>query len=97
MERPVSQTYSEIPVPQTNGETPVPETNGETPVEDIKPPTDLYFDDVNIDAPVKEVMPEPVQPREERKEKPYEFEGIIFNTGVLEIMPDGYGFLLSRL
>ena len=103
-ETPVSQTYSEIPVPQTNGETPAPETNGETPapetsaetpVEDIKPPADLYFGDVNIDAAVKEVMPEPVQPREERKEKPYEFEGIIFNTGVLEIMPDGYGFLRS--
>ncbi len=28
-------------------------------------------------------------------EKPYEFEGIITNTGVLEIMPDGYGFLRS--
>jgi len=29
------------------------------------------------------------------KEKPFEFEGIITNTGVLEIMPDGYGFLRS--
>ena len=28
-------------------------------------------------------------------EKPYEFEGIIINSGVLEIMPDGYGFLRS--
>ncbi|MCW0484719.1 transcription termination factor Rho [Gaoshiqia sediminis] len=28
-------------------------------------------------------------------EKPYEFEGIITSTGVLEIMPDGYGFLRS--
>ena len=32
---------------------------------------------------------------EEKKEKPYDFEGIIYNTGVLEIMPDGYGFLRS--
>jgi transcription termination factor Rho len=94
-ETPVSLADSEIPVPATNEETPVPATNGETPFEDIKPPTDLYFGDVNADTPVKEVMPEPVQPREERKEKPYEFEGIIFNTGVLEIMPDGYGFLRS--
>ena len=33
----------------------------------------------------------------ERKpvEKPYEFEGILTGTGVLEIMPDGYGFLRS--
>ncbi|MDX9810821.1 MAG: transcription termination factor Rho [Bacteroidales bacterium] len=37
-----------------------------------------------------------VQPvKEERKEKPYEFDGIVYNTGVLEIMPDGYGFLRS--
>jgi len=28
-------------------------------------------------------------------EKQYEFEGIITNAGVLEIMPDGYGFLRS--
>lgn len=34
---------------------------------------------------------EPAEPAE----KPYEFEGIVANTGVLEIMPDGYGFLRS--
>jgi transcription termination factor Rho len=28
-------------------------------------------------------------------EKPYEFEGILIGTGVLEIMQDGYGFLRS--
>lgn len=38
---------------------------------------------------------QPVYTREEKKERPYEFEGIIYNTGVLEIMPDGYGFLRS--
>lgn len=38
-------------------------------------------------------VPEPV--REERKERAYDFEGIVANTGVLEIMPDGYGFLRS--
>ncbi|MDT8401997.1 MAG: transcription termination factor Rho [Bacteroidales bacterium] len=31
----------------------------------------------------------------ETKEPEYEFEGIISNTGVLEIMPDGYGFMRS--
>ncbi len=36
---------------------------------------------------------EPV--REEKKERAYDFEGIVANTGVLEIMPDGYGFLRS--
>jgi len=29
------------------------------------------------------------------QERPYEFDGIISNTGVLEIMADGYGFLRS--
>jgi len=29
------------------------------------------------------------------EERPYEFEGIISASGVLEIMPDGYGFLRS--
>jgi len=30
-----------------------------------------------------------------RNDKSYEFDGIITNSGVLEIMPDGYGFLRS--
>jgi len=32
---------------------------------------------------------------QQNQEKPYEFDGIISNTGVLEIMVDGYGFLRS--
>jgi transcription termination factor Rho len=41
--------------------------------------------------------PEPVREEriEERIERAYDFEGIVTNTGVLEIMPDGYGFLRS--
>ncbi len=31
----------------------------------------------------------------DKRDKYYEFEGIINNSGVLEIMPDGYGFLRS--
>jgi transcription termination factor Rho len=30
-----------------------------------------------------------------REEKNYDFDGIVYNTGVLEIKPDGYGFLRS--
>lgn len=38
----------------------------------------------------------PKQPKHQpNQEKPYEFDGIISNTGVLEIMVDGYGFLRS--
>jgi transcription termination factor Rho len=35
------------------------------------------------------------QKQQQPQEKPYEFDGIISNTGVLEIMADGYGFLRS--
>ena len=34
---------------------------------------------------------QPIAPQE----KPYEFDGILIGTGVLEMMPDGYGFLRS--
>jgi transcription termination factor Rho len=45
---------------------------------------------------IPEAQPEVTEPvREEKKERPYDFEGIVANTGVLEIMPDGYGFLRS--
>ncbi|HLN22297.1 MAG TPA: transcription termination factor Rho [Bacteroidales bacterium] len=65
--------------------------------DDLKtiPADDFYGADIIIEPPVRESVPEPVPVREERKEKPYDFEGIIYNTGVLEIMPDGYGFLRS--
>ncbi|HFB62334.1 MAG TPA: transcription termination factor Rho, partial [Bacteroidetes bacterium] len=51
----------------------------------------------------KETAPEtqdklekPVREKESRKEEPkYNLEGIINSEGVLEIMPDGYGFLRS--
>jgi transcription termination factor Rho len=52
--------------------------------------------DIIVESPPsKEFTPEPRVVKEERREKPYDFEGIIYNTGVLEIMPDGYGFLRS--
>jgi transcription termination factor Rho len=63
--------------------------------EEKAPSTDIYYGDIIVEPPVKEVPAEVVRPKEERKEKPYDFEGIIYNTGVLEIMPDGYGFLRS--
>ncbi len=37
----------------------------------------------------------PSKMRFDKRDKYYEFEGIILNSGVLEIMPDGYGFLRS--
>ena len=56
---------------------------------------EIHGGDIITEQPVKEPSPEVQQVKEEKKEKPYEFEGIIYNTGVLEIMPDGYGFLRS--
>jgi len=37
----------------------------------------------------------PKPSKQQVQEKPYEFDGIISNTGALEIMADGYGFLRS--
>ncbi len=74
---------------------PLPVNNEEVAVDEIKLSAEPYYGDVIIEPPVKEIIPEPPVQVEEKKEKPYEFEGIIYNTGVLEIMPDGYGFLRS--
>jgi transcription termination factor Rho len=65
-------------------------------VDESKLTPDIYFGDIIVDPPVvKETVNDLPPQREEKKEKPYDFEGIIYNTGVLEIMPDGYGFLRS--
>jgi transcription termination factor Rho len=82
------------PVPEVILET-APAAVNDVPVEDIKPAVDLPPEEVIPEVPVAEAVPQEVPEREEKKEKPYEFEGIIYNTGVLEIMPDGYGFLRS--
>jgi transcription termination factor Rho len=83
------------PIPENIVE---PESTGaesDSRFEEVKPSAEVYFGDIIVEPPVKESQPE-VQPvKEEKKDKPYDFEGIIYNTGVLEIMPDGYGFLRS--
>jgi len=73
----------------------IPNPAAEIPFEDKRPADNIYFGDIIVEPPVKESAPAPVHIKEERKEKAYDFEGIIYNTGVLEIMPDGYGFLRS--
>ena len=72
-----------------------PLTNGDEPFEEIKPSADVYFGDIIVDPPVKEHNIKVIPAKEDKKDKVYDFEGIIYNTGVLEIMPDGYGFLRS--
>jgi transcription termination factor Rho len=73
----------------------LPLVNGDTPFDEIKSSSEIYPSDIIVESPVKESVPEVVAIKEEKREKPYDFEGIIYNTGVLEIMPDGYGFLRS--
>jgi transcription termination factor Rho len=73
----------------------IPALNGDIPFEEVKPSADTYFGDIIVESPVKDVVHTPIPARDEKKERPYDFEGIIYNTGVLEIMPDGYGFLRS--
>ena len=48
-------------------------------------------------AEVQENVQQPVQEQRQQKqpEPVYEFDGVVEATGVLEIMPDGYGFLRS--
>jgi len=86
-------------IPEPVIDDPIPVAPEDTPVAPAELNTTQIADTPQapfIQEPEKDVPIEaaPVI-REERKEKPYEFEGIIFNTGVLEIMPDGYGFLRS--
>ena len=49
----------------------------------------------NNNMPEGETAPVQAAPERRQIEKPYEFEGILTGKGVLEIMPDGYGFLRS--
>jgi transcription termination factor Rho len=73
----------------------LPLVEPESAFDEIKTVTDVYFDDTIVEPHPKEIIPEILSVKEEKKEKPYDFEGIIYNTGVLEIMPDSYGFLRS--
>jgi transcription termination factor Rho len=84
----------EIETSQIVDNTP-PVINEETSFDEVKPSSEIYFGDIIVDPPVKENVTKVIPLREEKKEKTYDFEGIIYNTGVLEIMPDGYGFLRS--
>ncbi len=87
--------------------TPEPVTepdNDDLKFSDPTPETHIIQETISVDtphipaAPVPESvngLPEVPVIREEKKERIYDFEGIVSNTGVIEIMPDGYGFLRS--
>lgn len=83
------------PIPESLVENDLPLVDPETSPDEVKPPADIYFGEIIVEPPVKEPAPDTQPVKEDKKEKPFDFEGIIYNTGVLEIMPDGYGFLRS--
>lgn len=55
----------------------------------------LQFKDKEKDSDEGNITTTQTERKTTEKEKPYEFEGILTGTGVLEIMQDGYGFLRS--
>ena len=102
-ERPNRKERFEKPYPDQRSIEPFPEhlierslpVNSPDETLEEKQPAAEYFGDIIIESPVRQAAAEVFPVREEKREKPYDFEGIIYNTGVLEIMPDGYGFLRS--
>jgi transcription termination factor Rho len=84
-----------LPEPGLMKERQLDESTDESITDAFKIPDDNLPLEPLIGRPVKHEVREVPEIKEERKERPYEFEGIISNTGVLEIMPDGYGFLRS--
>jgi transcription termination factor Rho len=91
---PVPESILE-PAPDSLQDNPISLDNGDATVEESKISDYTFPEEPVIEVPEKEIIPEVVPVKEEKRERPYEFEGIIYNTGVLEIMPDGYGFLRS--
>jgi transcription termination factor Rho len=70
------------------------------PVATVVPPEIIVKPDISAkpeysQRPAFERKPHPIPPQQQQQEKGTEFDGIIASSGVLEIMPDGYGFLRS--
>lgn len=78
------------------GKTPM---NGRSRIQNQQNRPNISEKSATVNSVSAEVGQAPQQPtnRSEKpeKEKPYDFEGILYGTGVLEIMSDGYGFLRS--
>jgi len=67
------------------------------PIEDISYEKPAETTETEVSPQIRMEEPEPTPHRVEvkKEDKTFEFEGIVMATGVLEIMPDGYGFLRS--
>ena len=107
-EEPVQQPQKQQPQQQSKGKqkrqriAKNPVQNADAPVEEIKEEAQAPAENNEIqDQSQKEQPQKQQQSKQERQEKQpqpkpvIEFDGVVEATGVLEIMPDGYGFLRS--
>ena len=100
-------TKAEMPVPAAEQQTQQPQqqrpknrkdnnnpknrnNNAQRAQQQQRQPQQGYYNEA-ANRPVPAALPQP-QPE---REKQYDFDDILSGTGVLEIMPDGYGFLRS--
>ncbi len=83
------------PAIETNRDNAPDKKDEKTPHSEEKPSDNMQQKKETSEHKVNGAASEEISSKEEKKEKPYDFEGIIYNIGVLEIMPDGYGFLRS--
>ena len=77
-----------------------PATGGKLSLQDLLAPSPLQTKQQPLAQQNKSHNPapgqnQPQQQKEKEKDSGYDFDGILTATGVLEIMPDGYGFLRS--
>ena len=56
---------------------------------------DIQQPEVQMDAPAERQAPRPMPQKKEQPVFNIEFDGVVLGEGVLEMMPDGYGFLRS--
>ena len=83
------------PAIETNRDNAPDKKDEKIPHSEEKPSDNMQQKKETSEHRVNGAASEEISSKEEKKEKPYDFEGIIYNIGVLEIMPDGYGFLRS--
>jgi len=83
------------PAVETDGDNTPDKKDEKTHHHEEKPAENIEQKKETSEHSVDATASEEIADKDEKKEKPYDFEGIIYNTGVLEIMPDGYGFLRS--
>jgi transcription termination factor Rho len=91
------------PAPQPQMQLPTPQQAQQTPADEDFDDDDMDDDDIDGNDDRDPIIPAPERgtqiskffPQQKRENFNIEFDGIILAEGVLEMMPDGYGFLRS--